>query len=61
MSAHYSANYVPPLPVLPVTFGYGGERPHLGPFDGIVDTGTDATIVPEDCHLHHKKPCRWKV
>ncbi len=48
MSARYSADYVPLLPVLPVTSGYGGERPQIGPFDGIVDTGADATIVPED-------------
>lgn len=47
MSTPYNANdYVPPAPVLPVAFRYG-ERPWLGPFEAIVDTGADATIIPE--------------
>jgi predicted aspartyl protease len=47
MSTPYNtADYSPPAPILPVTFRYS-ERPGLGPFDAIVDTGADATIIPE--------------
>ena len=47
MSAPYnSADYTPPAPVLSVAFRYG-ERPWLGPFEALVDTGADATIIPE--------------
>jgi predicted aspartyl protease len=54
MSHSYNTDYFPPIPVLTVTFGYGGERPWLGPFEVIVDTGADATIVPEDIPLQLK-------
>lgn len=48
MSVTYNSKYTPPAPVLQVTFGYGEDRPWLGTFDAIVDTGADATIVPEE-------------
>lgn len=47
MSDRYNDGYFPPAPVLHVIFGHGGQRPWLGPFEAIVDTGADATIVPE--------------
>jgi predicted aspartyl protease len=47
MSTRYNAtDYSPPAPVLPVAFRYT-ERPWLGPFEAIADTGADATIIPE--------------
>jgi hypothetical protein len=47
MSTLYNSGYVPPIPVLQVAFGYGPVSRWLGPFEAIVDTGADATIVPE--------------
>jgi len=47
VSVHYNADYSPAVPILQVVFGYGSEHPWLGPFKAIVDTGADATILPE--------------
>jgi hypothetical protein len=47
MTVPYSADYAPPAPVLNVVFRYGDERPPLGPLEAVVDTGADATIIPE--------------
>lgn len=46
MSIAYNSDYSPPIPTLPITFGREGERAWLGPFEAILDTGADATIVP---------------
>lgn len=43
----YSADYFPPIPILPVSLSYNGTSERSGPFDAIVDTGADATIIPE--------------
>ena len=46
MSAQYDASYLPPIPVLQVTLvSDTGARSRL--LTAIVDTGADATIVPE--------------
>jgi len=45
MNRKYNSKYFPPIPQLSVRFGERGEQ--QGPFDAIVDTGADATIVPE--------------
>ncbi|MBI5293119.1 MAG: retroviral-like aspartic protease family protein [Chloroflexi bacterium] len=47
MSSPYNSSYVPAMPTLVAAFGHGGERPWLGPLDAVIDTGADATIVPE--------------
>jgi len=46
MSTAYDEHYSPPAPILPVAFRYG-ERPWLGPLSAVVDTGADASIIPE--------------
>lgn len=52
MSNRYNAaDYQPPIPILSVYFGYGDRQPWLGPYSAIVDTGADATIVPETIPL----------
>jgi predicted aspartyl protease len=48
MSVRYSAQYAPAIPVLQVSFGYGDVRRLPETFAAIVDTGADATIVPDD-------------
>lgn len=47
MTIPYSADYTPPAPVLNVVLRYGDERPSFGPLEAVVDTGADATIIPE--------------
>jgi predicted aspartyl protease len=47
MSTPYSTDYNPPLPILQVTFGHGDGPPSVGPHEAVIDTGADATIVPE--------------
>ena len=47
MSSPHDRGYFPPIPVLSVKFGRSGERPWLGPFEAIVDTGADTTILPD--------------
>ena len=46
MSAAYLAPYTPPAPALPITLGLPGERPTFGPYEGLVDSGADISIVP---------------
>jgi len=46
MKTPYLSDYNPPIPVLRVQLGYPEESTRLGPFEVIVDTGADATIVP---------------
>jgi len=50
-NAYNSTDYNPPIPILSIRFGYGDRQPWLGPYDAIVDTGADATIVPEEIPL----------
>jgi predicted aspartyl protease len=47
----YSNNYDPAAPVFEVELGYPGAEPTLGPFEALVDTGADYTLVPL-AHLH---------
>jgi predicted aspartyl protease len=47
MSQSYDAKYDPSIPVLQVAFGYQ-DRPRVGTYQAIVDTGADATIVTEE-------------
>jgi predicted aspartyl protease len=47
MKTPYSTDYHPPIPMVPVHFGYNGNPFSIGPYDAIVDTGADATIIPE--------------
>jgi predicted aspartyl protease len=47
MSASYNTSYFPPIPILQIMLGRRGERPSLGPLEAILDTGADATIIPE--------------
>lgn len=39
-------NYAFPVPALMVSIGPAGERPWLGPFEAIIDTGADMTVLP---------------
>ncbi len=49
MSARYDrVEYYPPIPVLRVKFGKPGHLPWDGPYDAIVDTGADGTILPKE-------------
>lgn len=47
MGSHeYSKAYSPPMPVCTVSIGIAGTDAHRGPFEAILDTGSDITIVP---------------
>lgn len=46
MSQRYDTNYEPPIPILAVSFSRLGEDDWLGPFEAVVDSGADATILP---------------
>src|SRR5437588_927496 len=48
MTTPYDLNRRPPAPVLTVRFGRNGEQTWLGPFEALVDTGADVTIVPNN-------------
>ncbi|MBI5301959.1 MAG: retroviral-like aspartic protease family protein [Chloroflexi bacterium] len=48
MRVHYNARYTPAIPILQASFGYGNAGRLPETFEAIVDTGADATIVPED-------------
>lgn len=57
MKAKYNADYFPPVPAIPILFGRDGEKPWLGPLDAILDTGADATILPQEiAHQLHSVP-----
>ena len=43
---YLSQNFPLPIPVLPITLGAMEERPWLGPFKALLDSGADLTIVP---------------
>lgn len=47
MSTRFNANYNPPMPALRIRLGPPGQRPTFGPYDAILDTGADFTIIPE--------------
>ncbi len=47
MKTVYSASYSPSAPILRVSFGYAGGRRLSESFEALVDTGADATIIPE--------------
>ena len=49
MSIAYDSDYFPPIPVLPITLIT--ETARLGPLEAILDTGADATIIPETLAL----------
>lgn len=44
--AHYSKDYFPVAPVLPVSITVPGESPTGDNFSALVDTGADGTFVP---------------
>ncbi|MBI3914386.1 MAG: retroviral-like aspartic protease family protein [Chloroflexi bacterium] len=48
MKTRYTQKYNPPVPVLRVRLGYAGNQPLSDSYEAIVDTGADATIVPEE-------------
>ncbi len=39
-------NYAFPMPAVQVSIGPEGERPSFGPFEAIIDTGADMTVLP---------------
>ncbi len=55
MSTPYLAKKkVSAIPILSLFFGRVDERPYVGPFDAIVDTGADMTVFPLSL-LHQAK------
>jgi hypothetical protein len=46
MSLPYSQDYIPPIPVLRVRLSAPGEAPRTGWLTGLVDTGSDGTLIP---------------
>ncbi len=46
MKVPYLDSYTPPIPILQIWIGYPEESLSLGPFEAIIDTGADATILP---------------
>lgn len=44
----YSSQYSPGAPVLEIWLGAPGEKAEVGPFEALVDTGADWTVVPLD-------------
>lgn len=48
MSLPHNKSYHPPMPVLTVRFSATGQQRWLGPYEAIVDTGADATILPAE-------------
>jgi predicted aspartyl protease len=42
----YSSDYTPPMPICELYLGAPDDTPKHGPFVAILDTGSDATIVP---------------
>ncbi len=46
MSEGYLTHYFPPIPALSVYLARVGETPSIGPFVAILDTGSDATLIP---------------
>ena len=46
MSIPYNARYSPPAPVVKFNLAAPGELSHDDPLTGIVDTGSDGTLIP---------------
>ena len=46
MTIPYNKRYSPPIPVLPVRFYTSVTDTFAGPFEAIVDTAADASLVP---------------
>ena len=47
MSFHeYSAAYRPPMPTCYVSLGLAGSEATSGPFEALLDTGSDVSVVP---------------
>ena len=46
MSIPYDSNYAPPAPVLKFRLAVPGDTPQGDPLTGIVDTGSDGTLIP---------------
>jgi predicted aspartyl protease len=42
----YSTVYLPAAPVCQVYLGQAGSEPTSGPFDALLDTGSDITVIP---------------
>jgi hypothetical protein len=42
----YSSDYVPPMPVCQIFLGQSGKEPTEGPFEALIDTGADLTVIP---------------
>jgi hypothetical protein len=42
----YNADYFPPIPVLSIRLAYPGEAPATDELPAIVDTGSDASLLP---------------
>lgn len=46
MSSPYDSTYTPPAPALDLRLAAPGDTPKAGPLTAIVDTGSDATLIP---------------
>jgi predicted aspartyl protease len=46
MIISYNKLYTPPIPVLPIRFYSPVTDIFVGPFDALIDTGADATLLP---------------
>ena len=53
----YSSDYVPAAPVCQIYLGPGGGQPTAGPFEALIDTGSDMSVIPTD-YLHQIKAKR---
>ena len=53
----YSSAYFPVAPVCQIYLGEGGGQPTLGPFEALIDTGSDMTVIPTD-YLHQARAKR---
>ncbi len=48
LSYHYTADYDPPAPIIPITLiSLDDEQVTVGPIEAIVDSGADGTLIPE--------------
>ena len=61
MSTPYSIQYFPPAPVVSVFFGAPGEPPADGPFEAVIDTGADTTVVPKTILLDLAAPSLFEA
>ena len=56
MTSPYNKNYVPPIPVVEAFFAIPEGTPNTGPFEAILDTGADGTVVPKEILLNLGAP-----